>query len=357
MPIFGRKHKTGEKKKKKKVNRFKYKTPQDVKMRYVMPILFILGIISLVAGIGIQTKINYDHNKLVMASSMEYGQNLPYFYDSKGQLKLGHTILSKDGKTLAAEIKYTSDAHNELSSFGNRYLLRLEKVKGDPLDVSMEYGIFSTDGSGVLTVHSPKGFTNQAFIVLLVDNGHLVSSDDLQSQSQMSDSDVNKSITAKLSDSNTDDSSETNNVDDQNKLKLPPIYVVRLNAKNAKRADTNWENDRELTYDLFVKKNLKKIENDQDKLKKKLKIGKTTLKEMNKRLKENPDDKVSSDNRDSLETQVNNLQNQLAKSEQNYALLRNSSISKNILDPKQRKHTTYEVNSLDQVMSRAKGSN
>ena len=46
-------------------------------------------------------------------------------------------------------------------------------------DAVIKYGMFSTDGSGVLTVHSKHGFKNQAFIVMLVDRGYLVSTNAL----------------------------------------------------------------------------------------------------------------------------------------------------------------------------------
>lgn len=320
-----------------------------------MPRLFAIGVLLLIISFSSAFKIHHQYQKEVMASSMQYGEALPLWGgDSKGQLHLGHTLLSKDGKTLAVEIKYDPDAHNELSSFGNRYRLRLIKIKDDPIDVSMEYGIFSTDGSGVLTVHSSKGFQDKAFIVMLVDNGHLVSSSDLQSQSTMNDSDLNKSITAQLSAGNTD--GNTSDSSDETKPKLPPIYIVRLNALNAQRATRNWDNDRQLTSDLFIKKNLGKIKDDEDKLEHKLTVGKDTRKEMKDRLKENPDDQISTDNLTNLNGQIDNLQNQMVTNEQNYERLRNSSISKDILAPKQRHYTTYEVNTLDQVMSEAKSA-
>jgi len=260
VSLFGKKQKNGENKKKRQ-NKLKFKRPKDVKLYYIMPRLFSLAIVLLVIA-GISTfKIHHTYQKEVMASSMTYNQILPLWGgDSKGQLRLGHTVLSADGKTLAVEIKYDPDAHKELSSFGNRYRLRLIKTRGVSTDYQIEYGIFSTDGSGVLTVHSPSGFKDQAFLVMIVDNGHLVTSSDLQSQSQMSDSDLNKSITAQLSSGNTSGQDDSTDYQDTQRAKLPPTYIVRLNARNASKAKRNWEDDREVTYDLFINKNLGKID-------------------------------------------------------------------------------------------------
>lgn len=109
---------------------YKYQTPKDVKESYIMPILLFLGIFLIVVSLVLDRSVTNNYQKKVMASAMKYNEELAIYNgdkNSKGTLTLGHTILSKDGKTLAAEIKYDQTAHENLSSFGSRYRLRLVK--------------------------------------------------------------------------------------------------------------------------------------------------------------------------------------------------------------------------------------
>ena len=125
MKLFGKRRKNGEKKPKDKIKKKKrkklYKTPSDVKLFYQMPVILVVSVILLLTGF---IWIEHNHRvytQQVMASSMKYNEGLPLWGGkSKGALTLGHTRLSKDGKSLAVEIKYDDTAHQQLSSFGNR---------------------------------------------------------------------------------------------------------------------------------------------------------------------------------------------------------------------------------------------
>ncbi|NUF98947.1 hypothetical protein GYW21_09300 [Lactobacillus mellis] len=99
---------------------------------------------------------------------------------------------------------------------------------------------------------------------MIIDAGQLVSSDALGTDTQVKDTDIDKSITAQLSDNSGGDSSADLH---DNSKKLPPIYYVRLNALNAKRSTRNWTNDSQLVRDLFVNDNLKKYKKVQKKTK------------------------------------------------------------------------------------------
>ena len=142
MHLFGKKQKSGESRKKQsnqntikqigldRKKLLKYKTPSDVKLFYQMPIFLVIGfVLFLTGGIWIQHNAN-AYRQRVLASSMQYGENLPLWGGTaKGNLSLGHTKLSRDGRTLAVEIKYDDAAHQVLSSYGNRYKLRLVDTK------------------------------------------------------------------------------------------------------------------------------------------------------------------------------------------------------------------------------------
>lgn len=98
-----------------------FKRPSDVKLFYVLPIILILGCLLIVTGVGISRHNIAKYNENVMAESMSKGRVLPLWGgDSKGNLILGNVLLSKNGKELAVEVKYTPEAHDGLSSFGDK---------------------------------------------------------------------------------------------------------------------------------------------------------------------------------------------------------------------------------------------
>lgn len=320
-----------------------------------MPIYLLLGVFLFCLGFGWIHHNAKIYREQVLASSMSYNEQLPLWGGtSKGNLTLGHTKLSKDGKTLAVEIKYDSDAHTALSSFGNRYKLRLVDTKANPMkNAKLSYGIFGTDGSGVLTVYSSTGFQNQSFIVMLIDNGQLVTSSDLNDQTQMSDDDIDKSITAQLSNAQSSSSTTNNNTinsdSDSNKVKLPPLYYVRLNAHNASRNYRNWSNDSELIDDLFVKANLNNLDKQMKQTALKVKKAKRTLKEMNSRLAENKDDKVAQQGKDEIQSSLQSLQDNYDSTYKRYKKLESTTIGTDVLKPKQTKYRLYTINNINAI--------
>ncbi len=363
MHLFGKKQKSGESRKKQsnqntikqigldRKKLLKYKTPSDVKLFYQMPIFLVIGfVLFLTGGIWIQHNAN-AYRQRVLASSMQYGENLPLWGGTaKGNLSLGHTKLSRDGRTLAVEIKYDDAAHQGLSSYGSRYKLRLVDTKDNRMsDVKMSYGIFGTDGSGVLQIKSPNGFKDKSFVVMLIDNGQLVTTDDLTQTQQMNDGDLDKSITAELSDagtnSNTTDSNDTNN--DSKRKNLPPLYYVRLNAHNAVKNYRDWSNDSEVIEDLFIKDNLKKIKKSMLETKIKLKKTTKTLAEMNRRLAENKNDEVAQEGKNQLETSVSSLKTNYASLQKRYEKLENATFNGDILNPKQKKYRVYTIENIN----------
>lgn len=313
-----------------------------------MPFILTLGVFLILGGLISIQHNNAVYQQHVMASSMNYKEQLPLWGGtSKGNLSLGHTRLSRDGKTLAVEIIYDETAHSALSSYGNRYKLRLVDTKDNRMkDVKLSYGIFGTDGSGVLTIHSPKGFKNSSFVVMIIDNGQLVTSDDLN-QTQMSDTELDKSITAELSSTNSPDDSNQNSSD--NKKNLPPLYYVRLNAKNVKRNYRNWNNDSELIQDLFINENLASLNKKMKVLQAKITKAKRTMKEMNARLKENPNDEVAQNNKNDISGTLNSLQDNYKAAKKRYRKLENSTFKDNILDPQQHKYRAYTVDDINNM--------
>lgn len=305
----------------------------------------------MVVGTGIIIKNNSDYQSKVMASSMQKGEKLPqYGQVVQAELTLGNSKLSKDGKTLAVEIKYDSAAHTRLSSFGDRYSINLLTTPNNPMkDVKIQYGMFGTDGSGVLIIKSPKKFLNSAFIVTITDKNQLVTTSDLTGTSvTASDADITKSITAQLSGS--DDQEQTSSAFDTSKKeeqsKLPPTFGVRINPANYKQTDQDWNNDRDIVKDLFVKDNLHKIEKNMNEVEKLNKKAQSTMKEMDQRLAENPADQVASDNKQQLQSTIDSFNAKLATERTNYDHIKNSVIETNILSPKQTKYYKKIVNSL-----------
>ncbi|RXV70699.1 coiled-coil domain-containing protein [Ligilactobacillus murinus] len=349
--------KKGSKKSKKKLNessnkrnkiyRPKYKNPADVKWHWMLPIIFAIGIVCFItAGIMLNRNVS-AYNQSVLSSSMGYGSKLPLWGGkTDGKLTLGRTLLSRDGKTLAVQIKYDDQAHTTLSSFGNKYKLRVVVTKENPIpDIKLTYGLFGTDGSGVLTVHSDAGFKNQAFIVMIVDRGYLVTSDGLNSNnSSYSDTDLDKSITAQLSGAEISSSADST----FKSTSTPPIFYLRLNAHNAKKSTEVWENDRELVKDLFVNSNIKAKEKELAKAKEKIRRGQKTIDEMNLRLEENPDDQIAQSQLQDLQNAITNLNAGVAKLETSINTWKNSVIKENVLAPKQTEmEHRYVVSDLD----------
>lgn len=355
MKLFGKRQKNGElksksKHKSKKKRKKLYKTPSDVKLFYYMPITLVISVFLMLVGFFWIQSNAAVYRAQIMASSMKYEEDLPLWGgQSKGQLSLGHTRLSKDGKTLAVEIRYDNDAHTGLSSFGNRYKLRLVDTTANRMKhLKMSYGIFGTDGSGVLTLHSKTGFKNAAFLVMIIDNGQLVTTDDLNDPTQLSDSDIDNSITAELSGS-SDNSSTNSNGEDENRAKLPPLYYVRLNAHNAIRNYRNWNSDSEMIDDLFVRENLATLKSSMNKVHAKIIKANRTLDEMNRRIQENSHDQIARTGKQNIKSSLNDLTASYEKNKNKYQKLKNSIIASNILDPKQTHYHTYTVSDLNTI--------
>lgn len=330
-----------------------YKLPPDVKYFFVMPLLFIIAWLCIAVSLGLHFHNVAVYKQHVMESAMPKGSVLPLWGGAeKGQLKLGQTLRSKDGKTLAIEVKYDDNAHQDLSSFGDKYGLRLVEVKGKEMKhPQMTYGLFGTDGSGVLTVHSPQGFANQAFVVMLMDKGHLVSSEDLSEASgntQTTSDAVDKSVTAQLSDADNSANGSDNSANSNQRKKLPPIYYIRLNGSNAPKANRNWDNDREMVQDLFINKNLKKLRAQRDKQRNIIKQTKTSIDEYKARLKENPQDQTAISELNQRQSDLQTAQDNLDAINRNYDKVAKSAIKPNILQPKQKKYQTFSVNDLSE---------
>lgn len=317
------------------------KTPIQAKQAYIMPTLLVAGALMVGSGFVVSAHNTHTYNVQVMASSMSKGTDLvSWGRETQAKLTVGSTKLSKDGKTLAVEIKYDDTAHTVLSSFGKNYALRLVTPKDNPMNgVKMSYGLFGTDGSGVLTVHSEHGFADKAFVVMLVDKGRLVTSSDLTTNATYSDTDIDKSITAQLSgsaDSNSSSQITTNNKSDSTS---PVIYYVRLNGQHVKQATKDWHNDREIIDDLFVNDALKRRQQKMKQLEVKMAEANKTLAEMNERLKENPDDTIAKNNQSSLMSTLESFKADYATAKASYDKIKNNKIETNVLDPKA---TTYE---------------
>ena len=95
---------------------------------------------------------------------------------------------------MAIEINYDDTARKTMSSFGYKYKLYLLAAPNYPADnIKLKYGYFSTDGNGVLQIHSKNGkLKNQAFIVGLGDRSGMVDADNL-GVNQVTEDDVDNS--------------------------------------------------------------------------------------------------------------------------------------------------------------------
>ena len=311
-----------------------------------MPVLLLIGLFLIVTAQIMVHKNSSEFQKLRLASSMAYGEVLPLWGgEASGTLTLGNTLLSEDGKTLAVEIKYDDQAHRTLSSFGDRYRLRLVDTEDNRMDVDMAYGLFGTDGSGVLTVYSEKGFTDRAFIVMIIDNGQLVTSEDLQTNRVMSDTDINASITAQLSAMNSGNQDEV----DEIKRRMPPLYYVRLNAHSCRKAERDWESDRDVVEDLFVTNSVKQLIQSKESLEGRIKEGQATIEEMEERLVENPDDNLAKSNISDLENTLLGLEKQVQTAEDNIEIIESSTIKSDVLSPKQEEYEYFTVIDLNRI--------
>ncbi|MCT1175228.1 hypothetical protein [Pediococcus pentosaceus] len=362
MSIFGKKQKDGaqstaknprKKKDKRKaiLNKRTFKNPPDAKLFYRMPLLLAIGLICIMAGLIIMWRNDTNYNQKIMSSSLPKGSELPVRDGtaSEGTLKLGSSLLSADGKTLAVEIQYDDDAHNSLSSFGDNYNLYLIDTENYQMKgTKLSYGMFGTDGSGVLKIHRDKGFENKAFMVFLIDKGVIVSNDKLNTSRTMTDDEIDKSLAKQLEEVEADSSSDDQDSTAQ-KDALPPTFMIRLNGHTTKKAYRNWHNDSEIVEDLFVDHNLKKIKKNQQALEKKYRSGERSLDEMNERLEKNKNDSVAQSNKQELEQTLKGLKAEIKSAKSNYERISNSNIKANVLAPKQHSFKRYTVKDINAV--------
>lgn len=351
MKLFGKKQVSGDKKEvKKKPQKIKrkYKKPSDVKWFYFMPVLLVIGLVFVAAGGFMVHHNSSEYTKKILASSMAKGEELFLRNgESEGTLTLGNTLLSADGKTLAAEVRYDEEAHKQLSSFGQNYNLFLIDTEDNVMDdAELSYGMFGTDGSGVLTIHREKGFENKAFMVFILDKGVLVTTEDLQTDRTMSDSEISKSLSAQLAEIEEKHSDDESMMDDE---RLPPTYIVRLNAQSAKKSYRNWKNDKQLVEDLFVDGNLKKIESKKEDIESRISAGEQTLGEMNERLEQNPEDEIALSTKQDIENSIENLEKELKKAEDNFDKISETKIDNDVLAPKQAEFEKYTVIDINRV--------
>lgn len=355
MNLFGKKLADGEKRseaKKKKKQRpqkikRKYKKPSDVKLFYIMPGLLLIGLVCIFAGVIIVHKNSVNYNEKVLASSMAKGENLfVRTGKAEGNLTLGNTLLSADEKTLAVEIRYDDASRKQLSAFGDNYNLYLIDTEENIMEgADLSYGMFGTDGSGVLTIHREEGFQNKAFMVFILDKGVLVTSEELQTGRTMSDAEISQSLARQLAqiEESNNATSETDNE------RMPPTYVLRLNAHSSEKSYRNWENDREVVEDLFVDRNLQRIQDNKEKIETKIKSGEQTLEEMDLRLEKNPDDNTALSSKQEIENQLKTLDKELKKAEENYKKITETTIETDVLAPKQTEFEKYTVIDLNRV--------
>lgn len=311
---------------------------KDVRLFRVMPIIFMAGVALIATGVGMAKYANYKYQIKQSQLSMSKNTALPILTGSsdRGTLTLGNSILSKDGKHLAVEFKYDDTAHQNLSAFGKNYKLWLvTDEKYDSSGFELKYGFFGTDGVGVMQVASSKGFPDKAFIVMLMDKTDLSSDTDLTGEN-VSDETLDKSITAQLAGANSssNESSDSTNSQDSGGR---PIYYARINPYSAKRLKTNWNDERELVNQLFIKDNLKKIAKQKESDLAKLEQAKRKKKEYEKRLKANPNDATASQGIDNLRSTIETLKNNLETEDKNYAHLNDYKVANDILGKQQTK--------------------
>lgn len=326
----------------------------DVKMYRIMPFLALLGVILIFLGYGLTISNNHAYKVSQARLTMKEGAAMPLFQGkSKGTLTVGNTIVSKDKKHVAVEIKYDDEAHQKLSAFGNRYKLALVTSTSYPgNEIHLKYGFFGSDGNGVLQISSEKEFKDEAFAVILIDHGQLVTSEEL-STGTVTDDSINKSITAQLAngDMDSDDNySQSNSANTSNKM--PPMYYVRINPVSSKHVNYNWNNDeRFLVKKLFVDDNLKKIKAQIKQNKANIAKAQITLKEYKQRLQENPNDQVAQSGISDIQSTIETLQQNADLAQKNYDRLVNVSIKKDALGQKQTKFDWYKTKNMGQFQS------
>ncbi|KSU05810.1 hypothetical protein LMG8520_2396 [Lactococcus lactis subsp. lactis] len=206
--------------------------------------------------------------------------------------------------------------------------------------------MFGTDGSGVLQIHSESGFKDKAFMIFLIDKGVIVTNDKLQLSHTMTDSEIDQSLSKQLEAVENSDGTQ----ESSSEITLPPTYMIRLNAHNTQKALRNWSNDSELVSDLFVKKNLTKIDKNVQDIKAKIKSANKSLSEMTKRLEKNDKDSTAQSNKQTLESTLNQLEESLDSAQKNYDKLSKTTIGDNILNPKQtdfKKFTVTDINNVE----------
>lgn len=309
-----------------------------------MPIVFIVGVLCLFLGFGGIGWQNHEYKVRQARQSMPLNTTLPTFMNGatdRGKLTLKNIIVSPDRKHMAVSIAYDDDAHKQLSAFGNKYRLWLVTPQGYPIKgMSVKYGFFGTDGNGVLRIDSTVPMKNQAFAIILIDKGRLITSDDLNSTSTVTDTDINQSITAQLATGSTSDGAAVTTTDQSSSksgASSLPMYYVRLNPYSAKVVHTDWTSERALVETLFVKKNLRTIKKQMQENKTKKKLAKRTLAEYNARLKVNPQDKTALDGKEDIENAIKSLDQTIASQQKNYDTLSKARFGNNILGKEQTK--------------------
>lgn len=317
-----------------------------------MPGLLVIGAVCIAIGSIIVHNNSVEYEKQILASSMAKGEEL-FVRNGKtdGTLTLGNTLLSENKKTMAVEVKYDEEAHKELSSFGQNYNLYLVDTEDNVMsDTELSYGMFGTDGSGVLTIHRDEGFQNKAFMVFILDKGVITTRDDLDAGDTMTDTEIDKSLSSQLAQMDDDNDREREKddsyMDDEH---LPPTFVMRLNAHSSETSNRNWQNDREIVEDLFVDKNLKKIEEEKKNIEEQIESGEQTLEEMDQRLEENPEDEIAADNKSDIENSIDSLKDERDKAEKNFEEISSSNIADDVLDPVQTDYENYTVIDLERV--------
>lgn len=337
----------------------------DVKLFRVMPILFVLSFVFLAAGWGGMAYNTHKYNVAQGRVSMKQGETLPLYYGTqenqqKGTLKIGRSILSKDHKQMAVSIQYDSDAHQNLSAFGNEYKLFFVCTPKYPAqNIHVKYGFFGTDGNGVLQITSDKPFVNEAFDIIMVDKQDLISNNESLggSDSNNMDSDqLDKSITAQLSNGALANNTSGNANATSNSVLAgkhwPASYYIRLNPYSAKQVDLNWgNNELKLVDNLFVKHNLTKIQNSIESEKTQLKQANNTLAEYNHRLAINPNDAYAQEGKENIEEQISGLQDDIRKDEKNFETIKKARLSKEILGEEANTYKLLRTPSLDRVQT------
>lgn len=324
---------------------------KDVRYFRYMPYSLLIALILLIGGVGWMAYNNHQYAVEQGRLSMPKGTQLPLFKGTaKGQaeLSIGDSIISPDKKHMAVSIQYNSDAHKNMSSFGNQYRLWLVTSKGYPVkNIHMKYGFFGTDGNGVLQISSDKPFRNQAIVVMLIDESNLATENELDSsESPVADNNIDKTITAQLAEGNMNNSQDNGNSNSSQKSSGPPIYYMRLNPYSAKKVKQNWNNERELCDLLFVNSNLKKLEKQMESARNKLKTAQKTLDECNKRLEINPQDQYAIEKKQNMENSISTLQNTYNQDLKQYKEDKAYRISKHILGDEANTFRIKETNNM-----------